>query len=242
MTLPKVFAIYRTTTETFLLLQTDENEHGEISRLKPWFTPNIKEIPSMPKEQREQHASWLTGNEWYVEPAEVVAEEIKLENVEIHKQTYNWCYTGYRLVWSNYAVHSRRNTLGAPVWGNSPTIPILEFSSKQIYPRAYSPFYPRWVSVKTKELADACSKARALFVENEDELVYKNLRIRTPKPGDSDEDTDSDDSLTPRSGRYIDDDLRESAGAHFLPVLLLFILLGSVVGLYGLIGHIAYIA
>jgi hypothetical protein len=197
----------------------------------------------MPQEMREQHSSWLNGNEWYVEPNEFGEEKLQIQNVEIHEQLYNWCNTGYRLVWSNYAVHSRRNTLGAQVWNSSPTIPVLEFSSRQIFPRMYSPFYPRWVSVKPTELAETCNKARELFAKNEDSLVYKNLRIRTPKPEDDDTDDEDYDGRRLRGrASSIHDDLSESAGAHFLPVLLLFILVGSVLGLYGLIGHISFMA
>jgi hypothetical protein len=245
MALPKVFAVYRTSTETFLLIQPELNDNGTVARLKPWFAPNIKDIPAMPQEMREKHSSWLNGNEWYVEPCEFGDDTQKLQTVAIPPKDYHWCYTGYRLVWSNYAVHSRRNTLGAQVWNSSPTIPILEFSSRHIFPRMYSPFYPRWVTVKPSELAESCMQARELFIKNEDALVYKNLRIRTPRPED-DEDTDDEDGpyssgcRPRRRASSIEDDLSESAGTHFLPVLLLFILLGCVVGLYGLIGHISF--
>jgi hypothetical protein len=237
MNFPRVFAVYRPATETFLLLQPELDEKGAITRLKQWAPPNIKDIPAMPEDVRDQFASWLNGNEWYVESFENETEKLKFHDVDIHDQIYKWCHTGYKLVWSNYHVHSRRNSLGSQVWNSSPSVPILDFSSRHIYPRTYSIFYPRWVSVKTSELNETLQRSRDIVHRMEEEIDYKNLRIRTPKP-DSEDEYSSDDSSRLRGMSDLEDEIRKSAGNKCLALILVTTLLGSLVGMYGFIGHL----
>lgn len=234
MRLPKVFAIYRQSTETFQLLQAEYDEDDNIIRLKQWAQPSVQDIKSMTKETHEQYKCWLNGNEWYVEINNQSTNELKVHDVEIHNQNYKWYHTGYKLVWSNYHIHSRRNSLGAHTWNSSPSIPILDFSSRSIYPRTYSSFYPRWVSVKSSDLSEVLQKSRDSILKMEENVTYSDLRIRTPLADIIDNDKFHDDDDTSDDEEYYD-----TIEDQCFPIVVASILVSSIVGLYGLIGHMA---
>lgn len=174
--IPNVFAIYRRETETFQLLQFEVDEHGNVPRLKNWAQPTFRERTNDPAVR-----PWINGQEWYVEPSEKQEETPLIHSIVIHDQTYHFWRLGYRLVWSNYAVHSRKSTIAAKTWSESPCIEVLEFSSRYIYPRVNTGFYPRWVSSKPADLVAKLEEGRDAYRAFQDTIDPRDLRIRTPR-------------------------------------------------------------
>lgn len=183
MKLPEVFAIYRHNTQTFQLIQPQEND-GTIV-LKSWIPPSGENLRILVEKDKKEASLWLNGQEWFVQPYESNQKSI---NIEIYKtnicnKTYYWWPLHYRLVWSNYEVHSRRFTIGAETWYKSPSIPIIEFSRGVVFPRVVYGFYPRWTSTKPRDIELVSYSSRACLEQDSDyeNEMRKNLRITTPR-------------------------------------------------------------
>jgi hypothetical protein len=194
MHLPEVFAIYRHNTQTFQLIEPQEND-GTIV-LKSWDPPLGEKLKILVENDKRRANMWLNGKEWYVEPAIINQTSV---NIEIHKtnicnRTFYWWPLYHRLVWSNYEVHSRRFSIGEETWAKSPCIPILEFSPGVVFPRVTYGFYPRWTSVKPRDIELISYSSRACLEQDSDyeNEVRKNMRISTPRAkGELDIDDDS---------------------------------------------------
>jgi hypothetical protein len=184
MHLPQVFAIYRHNTQTFQLIMPKFGDDGNVV-LTPWAPPTGEVLRKLSEININEAKIWLNGQEWYVEPTRINPSEI---NVEIHKikvsnRTFYWWPLYYRLVWSKYEVHSRRFSIGEETWIKSPSIPIIEMSPGVIYPRTTYGFYPRWASVKPRDLEVISYSSRACLEQDSDyeREVTQNMRISTPK-------------------------------------------------------------
>lgn len=195
MSLPPIFAIYRSATQTFQFLQVETVESE--NRLKSW-TPPIKDGQKTLDELDSPTAkSWQSGAEWYVEPlSNTNPREINIYQTQINNKSVFWWSMNHTLIWSNYNVHSRRSSLGEEAWKMSPSIPIIEIAPELPYPRTTYGFYPRWVTSKAKDLDDI-SHFTTEHLEHHPEYfntIIKNLKITAPTPTSdhSDDDSDSD--------------------------------------------------
>jgi hypothetical protein len=184
MILPQVFAIYRHNTQTFQLILPEYNDNGNVT-LKSWAPPTGETLKKLAENDKREASLWMNGREWYVEPIRMNPNEI---NVEIHKtiianKKHYWWPLYYRLVWSTYEVHSRRFSIGEETWIKSPSIPIIEISPGVVYPKTTYGFYPRWASVKPRDLEVISYSSRACLEQDSDyeREVTKNMRISTPK-------------------------------------------------------------
>lgn len=196
--LPKVFAIYRRETETFQLLTTESDEAGNLIRFKPWAKPTIEEIRNNPELE-----CWANGGqEWYVVPTynQGSAQPPDVHRFKLHNQGYCWWSLRHTLVWSDYLTHAQRRDSKREEWMASPRIPVLDFSSKLIYPRTILDTYPRWCDSSPSKLEMEAKRGYENFKENQDtpnrvdlddHIDPKDLRIRTPQPRDDDEEPDS---------------------------------------------------
>jgi hypothetical protein len=171
---PNVFAIYRRDEETFQFIQTELNEAGEVQRLKGWRPP----IDA--KDAAYSGTSWDLGQEWYVEPTDYKGADPILHNCIIHDKAYKWWSSHHKLVWSEYKAYETRDYGSS--WSHSPSIPILEFNNKHIYPREYVSVEARWASAMPQDLEAELDKARHSYLTDAHKHVDpSDLRIQTPK-------------------------------------------------------------
>jgi hypothetical protein len=187
--LPKAFAIYRAETETFQILQPDIGSDGTILRLKNWARPDIRTYTHATPLEREELTKWFRGQEWYVVPSTSDPKPIVLHKTIIHEQAYAWWFCRHMLVWSDYHVYGGRRGLTATEWKNCPSIPIIQFNSKLIYPRTNLAMYPRWSDTTPEALKAISQKGQTEFqvvgMNLADEFFdTSSLRIRTPPPQD----------------------------------------------------------
>lgn len=185
--IPKVFAIYRAETETFQILQPDIASDGSILRLKNWARPDIREYNDASPMERETLAKWFRGQEWYVVPSSSDPKPILFHKTTIHDQSYSWWFCRHMLVWSNYMIHGARHSSYANEWKQSPSIPILQFNTKLIYPRTNLAMYPRWTDTTPDALKTMTQKGytefQAIGINGSDKRFDPStLRIRTPPP------------------------------------------------------------
>jgi hypothetical protein len=198
MSLPPIFAIYRSDTQTFQFLQV-ENAENEV-KLKSW-TPPIKEgLKTLAELDSSIAKAWSSGQEWYVEPldnsqTDANPREITIYQTQINNKNVFWWSLNHNLIWSNYNVHSRRHSLGEETWKMSPNIPILEIAPELIYPRTTYGFYPRWVTSKPKDIGDISQCAREHLEHHPEyfDTIVKNLKITAPEHNPEIEKENTDD-------------------------------------------------
>ena len=199
-TLPNVFAIYRAETETFQILQPDVASDGSILRLKNWARPDICDYNRASLLERGELTKWFRGQEWYVVPSSSEGKSMSIHKTLIHEQTYAWWFCRHMLVWSDYAIHGGRRGPTATEWKQSPSIPIIQFNTKLIYPRTNLAMYPRWTDASPDSLKEMTQKGHTEFQVIGMNLADtsfdpRTLRIRTPTPYD-DESTSETASET----------------------------------------------
>jgi hypothetical protein len=189
-----VFAAYFKESDQFQLFQLDKDEFGKYSRIKNYAKPDVSKWNTMKSSEKKLLEHWKAGQEWYVVPNEKPGtKEIKVNQITIHNQTYTWWSLNYTLVWSNYQIYSNRNR-NTTAWQLCPTIPILEFNSKLIYPRTDAKFYANCPAILMSELFKESElgrkKAQELMgllagspKEKEQEPIPEKpvLSIRTPR-------------------------------------------------------------
>lgn len=189
--LPPIFAIFRPEQETFQLLQPELDEKGNCLRLKNWARPDIKGWRESSEDEQDDMIPWFRGQEWYVIPVEPSNKlhPIHVYTTQIHGKDYMWWSLRHKLVWSNFMTHHHRRTLLTEEWLKSPIVPILEFQTRQIYPRTNVSFYPRWCDCVPIELGivskQGWSKFQRLSKHHEIDDVSQ-LRIKTPPAKDED--------------------------------------------------------
>lgn len=198
MSLPPIFAIYRSDTQTFQFLQV-ENAENEV-RLKSWVPPVKEGLKTLEELDSVTARSWISGQEWYVESLnknqiDANPREITIYQTQINNKNVFWWYLKHNLIWSNYVVHSRRFSLGEETWKMSPSIPILEIAPELLYPRTSYGFYPRWVTSRPKDLDDISNFTRAHLEQHPEyfNTIVKNLTITAPEYNEEDDDNDDDD-------------------------------------------------
>jgi hypothetical protein len=196
MSLPPIFAIYISNTQTFQFLQTETVEN-EV-KLKTWVPPVKDGLKTLAELDSSIAKSWTSGQEWYVEPLDMKQtdtnpREITVYQTQINNRHIFWWSLNHNLVWSNYTVHSRRFSLGEEMWRMSPSIPILEIAPEPIYPRTSYGFYPRWVTSRSKDLDEISQFARTHLEQHPEyfNTIVKNLKIAVPEH--KHEETDEDD-------------------------------------------------
>jgi hypothetical protein len=259
--IPKVFAVYRRDSQNFQIIQTEMNDSGEIQRLKGWARPEIDETADMTDEQQKM---WFIGQEWYVEPTNYKGATSILYNCILHDKAYKWWSGHHKLVWSNCEIYKRRETTGHTLWNACHSIPILEFSTKQVYPREYVPIEARWASTAAEDLECELNAARLAYIAHEvsRHVDPSELRIQTPKekastihkhravsPMPSDEGSDIHEwetEFTPtapkakhsRMGKHLDYmyDSEDDLNNSWSPCVALTILGTCLVGTWSLIG------
>lgn len=115
-----------------------------------------------------------------------------IHKVVIHKQDYYWWSVRHMLVWSDYRVYEYRHQDTKDRWMNSHRIPILELSSKLIYPRVDVSIDARWClsspSCLIKEMERGLTNLNDSMIPTHDHVDPLDLRIRTPLPQDDEED------------------------------------------------------
>lgn len=198
--LPKVFAVFRSESETFQLFATEADESGNLIRLKLWGKPSREDI-----ENNSELKCWANGGqEFYVVPTYNQGSRIppEIHSFILHGKIYSWWSLRHCLVWSDYLTHAQRYGDTRNAWMISPRIPILDFSSKLIYPRTLIETYPRWCDSSPKKLEAEISRGhenykaqgdRPVLLDVHDHVDPKDLRIRTPQA------EDDDDNFTPDS-------------------------------------------
>lgn len=229
--LPKVFAIYHRSTETFQVLQTELDADGSIARLKNWSRPSLRDWSSTPVEKRDELVKWSKGHEWFRDGAffgvlraegeggsdgEVAAalgyppaeagewyvcktnkalsdSDPPIYKDRIHGKNYHFWFLNHMLVWSNYKVYRSRRDASKEAWMKSPMIPVLEFATKQLYPRTNTGFYTYWSETTKDEVETVSEAGRDRFAASgqmDDSMMEhidpRYLRIRTPSPREED--------------------------------------------------------
>lgn len=226
---PNVFAVYRRDSQTFQLLQCERDDDGNITRLRNWARPRLDPMESYTEEELHLVNSWTRGQEWYVESAPS-EEERQVYSTIIHDQEYKWWYLNHVLVWSNFMIYDKKEGEAKDLWYTSPSVPVLEFNNKLIYPRANVGFYPRWCDVQPEDFEEECAVAKFYYhqLQNLEEVDPKSLRIKTPPSHqeDSDSENESNDMYT------------KTLQNRCLSSLSLAFLVTSVMGLYAYIGKI----
>lgn len=252
---PKVFAIYRRETETFQFLTYETDEDNNIQRLKNWSQPRYPHGVQIAPQEDTEGMRWFIGTDWYVEPTPFAGHQHKIHQVKIHDKTYYWWSLHHTLTWASYMVYHHRDDMehGQKAWANAPQIPVIEFSSRLIYPRLdVLGFYPRWVSVKPVQLEGEMDRATATYIGHKmngtilehihDHVDPKHLKIRTPVPkekettwrGDQD---DADAEFTPLAPKAAAAELyHEESATTCGPIFLTTIMFGCLVGTWTLIG------
>lgn len=238
MSLPKVFAIYRRESETFQLLTYDSDENGNILRLKNWSRPHNPHGIRVGEEDSEA-TRWYIGTEWYVEPTSDNDET--LHPIQMHDKEYQWWSLQHKLVWSSYMVYHNRHDMehAQDAWANAPQIPVLEFSSRHIYPRMdVLGFYPRWASANPQDIELESDRGRARYLEEKGHVDPKDLRIRTPKPDEDEMYTTDEDEYAPRlSKEFMNSD---NVSNTCFSAIILTIMAGFTITNFALIGAQLY--
>jgi hypothetical protein len=208
--LPKVFAIYHPSTETFQVLQTDTDELDCILRLKNWSRPSLQDWGTTPAEDKSELIRWSKGQEWYVCKTNKAMSDASppIYKDTIHGKQYHFWFLNHMLVWSNYAVYRGRHAETKDEWMKSPMIPVLEFATKQVYPRTNTGFYTFWSETTKENVEEASEAGREQFrnsgqMEDHHHVDPRYLRIRTPSPRDEDWESSEDccDSEARKRGR-----------------------------------------
>lgn len=157
MTLPSIFAIYRRDTESFQFLQLEKDCDGQNQRLKNWASPDAEQFPSS--------SAWGKGNRWFVVPTDRVGSQPCIYKIQIHGQDYSWWSLRHMLVWSTTEIYSSASSPVAPIWMESPTILVVEFNNKRIYPRENTSFTPVFLNTRPDTLIDESDKGRYRYVK-----------------------------------------------------------------------------
>lgn len=148
MSFPKIFAVYNKATESFSLLQSEQDD-GKIVRLKQWCRPDYSTWKAADDEKKIALMPWMTGQEWYIVPQ--ITRTIAKGQIEIHDQIYSYTELPYDLIWSNYIIHRGRHTYSRDEWDSAPGVPVVELSSRRILPRELAEVHVRWSEVHPKQ-------------------------------------------------------------------------------------------
>lgn len=215
--LPKVFAVYHPSMETFQILQTETLNDGSILRLKNWSRPSLRDWSTTPVDEKIELMRWNKGQEWYVCKTNKALSDSNpiLYKDTIHGKSYHFWFLNHMLVWSNYAVYRERyHGDRKEEWMSSPMIPVLEFATKQVYPRTNTGFYTYW-SDTSREAIEAVSEAGREVFRNSgqiddsasEQIDPRYLRIKTPSPRDDDWESSEDccESEARKRGRGFSD-------------------------------------
>lgn len=199
--LPKVFAVYHASTETFQVLQTETLEDGSVVRLKNWARPSLRDWSTTPVEERSELMRWSKGQEWYVCKTNNALTDSNppIYTDSIHNKTYHFWFLNHMLIWSNYEVYRGRRDMTKSEWMKSHMIPVLEFATKQIYPRTNTGFYTFWSETTNEDVESVSEAGREEFrnsgqMDNSttEHIDPRYLRIRTPSPRDDDWESSED--------------------------------------------------
>ncbi len=199
--LPKIFAVYHPSTETFQILQTEILEDGTVSRLKCWARPSLRDWSTTSDEEKIDLLKWGNGQEWYVCKTNRALSDTHptIYQTQIHGKSYSFWFLNHMLIWSNYAVYRERHGAGRESWMNSPMIPVVEFQTKQLYPRTQTGMYTYWSETSKEDLEVVSVAARAQIRDSGqmEESIHEHvdpryLRIRTPSPREEDWQTPSE--------------------------------------------------
>jgi hypothetical protein len=92
-----------------------------------------------------------------------------------------WWSSHHKLVWADHEQYRFRES-ESQSWAAQPSIPILEFNNKHIYPREYTPIEARWASAMPQDLEEELDRARQVYLSDAHRHVDPSeLRIQTPK-------------------------------------------------------------
>lgn len=252
MHLPATFAVYRPETATFQILQPDTASDGSYLRLKNWSIPDNADWKSAAHEERVQMLQWFRGQEWYVLPTNKfqTEETVRIHTIVLHGKTYYWWSTHHKLVWSNPMTFHKRevNAAAAAAWDNSPSILVIELSTRLIMPRTDTSTYAKWCDTSAEQLIAEKERGLEEFQTHshpEERDDTSQLRIRTPpsQHGYDTSDTDTEELIqrAPRRASHHGSSTGTSRGLfsqNFLGAamfVLTFVLCAGVFALYGLI-------
>jgi hypothetical protein len=216
-TLPSVFAVYRPETETFQLLQPDIDLTGSVIGLKNWALPDTQEWKRASVTEKKQMLPWFRGHEWYALPTRGAGSEdpIPIYTSTIHSQPYQWWSLRHKLVWSNYLTFGKRNGISAHEWNVAPSVMLIDFHTKLIYPRTNIGFYPRWTDTTPQILLEEVRNGLSAVTNTEatqatqatqattERANVSMLRIKTPPARDSDDEFETNtEELIQRAPRH----------------------------------------
>jgi hypothetical protein len=258
-TLPSVFAIYRPETETFQLLQPDIDLTGSVIGLKNWALPGTVEWKKASLAEQKQMLPWFRGQEWYALPTLGAGsdEPIQIYTSTIHSQPYQWWSLRHKLVWSNYLTFGKRNGILAHEWNVAPSVILIDFHTKLIYPRAMIGFYPRWTDTTPQILMNevrhglsAVAPTQATTEAVNERANISMLRIKTPPARDSDDEfeTNTEERIqrAPRHGimqqydelRIVNAIQKEGMIHKYLSVSIIIFMGLAAIGLYTFIAMV----
>lgn len=220
-------------------------------RLKNWAKPDNVDWKKASENEKKLILPWFRGQEWYVLPSRGAGldEPSQIHTVTIHEQTYYWWSLHHKLVWSNYMTFGKRRGSSAQDWLNAPSVTLINFNTKLIYPRTNIGFYPHLTDTTPHMLKDEVMKGNAAYALHNtrhnhvnDYVDVSTLRINTPPARDSDYEYDTGtDELMQRAPRYrIDKYSRvfgeENVFTDCIAVSILMIMILASIGLYTFIG------
>ena len=154
MALPSIFAIYHRDTDTFQFVQLERDDNGKVQRLKNWAQPDTEMTP------------WCNGNRWFVVPTDRLNSPPCMYMGRIHDQEYLWWSLHHMLVWSNSRIYKNASNPSSPLWMESPSILVVEFNNKRVYPRENTGFSSEYLNTSRDVLIDESDKVRYRYMKN----------------------------------------------------------------------------
>lgn len=178
--LPDIFAIYRADSKSFQLLTTERDDDGNITRLRNW------------SRSKEDSGEWNRGTMWCATKTNKALSDVepKLYKEIIHKQEYTFWFLNHMLLWTTYDIYADRYGKTLSAWMECPMVPVLEFGTKQIYPRTECNVMSLWAETSPDEVEEMSDRGRTAYRTSlaesvatwDDHVDPRFLRIRTPTP------------------------------------------------------------
>lgn len=176
---PPIFAIYRYDTKTFQLFESEHVLNGILYSIRPWNRPVRSYWRFCSDKKKTELVQWFQGEQWYVVPMKHSPMK-QIHSVKIQNKMYTYWYLDHSLLWAKNEFDM--TTHYPSEYNNYPSIPIIEFTMRSIFPYNSINIYPIWYSTIPELLHNEYKKGWAILYNTEQTGVSKPyLRIKTPE-------------------------------------------------------------
>jgi len=183
---PPIFAIYRYDTKTFQLFESEHVLNGILYSIRPWIRPVRSYWRFCSDKKKTELVQWFQGEQWYVVPMKHSSTK-QIYSVKIQNKIYTYCYLDHSLLWAKYEFDMSPHYPSE--YNTYPTVPIIEFTVRSIFPYNAINIYPTWYSTMPDFLHSEYNKGWALLYNTEQTGASKPyLRIKTPEVENSQTD------------------------------------------------------